>query len=262
VLAALVWSARLRSILRWAGRRIGLKKITALGAEVEFSAEGARELGVEIDDVLKTYRAELDRLCNQLTRVHRIEAALETLVHSHIDPLLKKKALKVAGSTVSRATDLDEFRCTLHVRDGLIPNSLRQLANYYPGGSHGRGRVLSIRYGIIGKAYRSREPQYEGDVRAANPTDLILEWALTDTEVEAMRQKPPCVCAIPLIAAKRGIVGVFYMDTDTRSALDGLPLSELASAVRKGVVQLDLIDRLVEINKKLEEYRPEIPSLE
>jgi hypothetical protein len=47
------------------------------------------------------------------------------------------------------------YRCTLHVPDLVFADTLYQLLDYVPSGA-GRGRIFSIRYGLIGRVWRSR----------------------------------------------------------------------------------------------------------
>jgi hypothetical protein len=88
--------------------------------------------------------------------------------------------------------EISTFRCTIHVSDILFADDLYQLLNHYPrSGGSGVGRRFSVRYGIIGRAWRLNQHQGEGDARAESKEDLVRYWGMTQEEAEAISRHRP-----------------------------------------------------------------------
>lgn len=168
----------------------------------------------ELNSFISSYRDKITQEVTRLVEVKLIEEAMQNCVEKYIIPTLPSPNLP------------PNFRCTIHVEDFLLKNRLYQLLDYYPSGVNTAGRVHSIRYGVIGKAYRSGLPQIKGDLlESKNRNDrseseilkiIALEWGLTIKEARNV-MKYPSYCAVPLRHEGRSI-GVFYMDSTTARA--------------------------------------------
>ncbi len=100
---------------------------------------------------------------NKIAVLHR------QLVDHHLVKLFDPKKL--------RSDQTSEYRSTIHVLSALDEKeeSLYQLLEYYPskvGYGETIGRCQSIRFGIIGKAYRTQNAQYDKKV-STRPEDLV-----------------------------------------------------------------------------------------
>ena len=110
--------------------------IKVLGAELVFS----REAKASADEVLENYRKQIKSECDRRAEVLRLWDKLQNVVEAHL-----------LGKVLDKEKD---FRSTIYVPDVLFQDTLYQLLDYYPEGG-GRGRRKSLRFGIIGLAWRS-----------------------------------------------------------------------------------------------------------
>ena len=168
------------------------------GIEVVLSEEGAKEAARTSRETFEGYRAEAVAEFDRLARVHNIRNKVEGVLRSE----------RVRG--VTNVDDLPGFRCTVHVPDAVFADTLYQLIDYYPRGG-GAGRVWSIRYGIMGRAWRLDETQIEASV-PSEELQLIERWGMTREEAAAAGQGRQSFAAIVLKDEERNSVGLFYMD--------------------------------------------------
>jgi|HubBroStandDraft_6_1064221.scaffolds.fasta_scaffold21767_3 hypothetical protein len=256
-------SARLAAFLRSFGP---FKSIKLFNFEVEMNADSRRKVenaAAEIKDLLKTYRVKLNDEVAPITLHEDLRVGVGEFILTVVSPLLLKNA------------EPDEtFRCTFHIRDPIFDDYLLQLMNYYPNGG-GAGRIFSARRGIIGKVWRSRTPLIEGHLldekdselpRAEQLRIIELNWGMTNEEARKSIERPSYV-AIPLMAgAKR--LGILYMDSSKRdqfgpslsgrdSVVKGAEDSRVV-ALRDGLKQLQLLETLEQISKRLGKLSPTI----
>jgi len=81
------------------------------------------------------------------------------------------------------------FRSTIHIKDILQPETLYQLVEYYHAAESSeayktRGRRISIRAGIGGRAWRLKKPLY-ADV-PDDVTELVEHWGMTSNEAATL----------------------------------------------------------------------------
>ncbi len=115
--------------------------------------------------------------------------------------------------------DKSSFRFTIHVPDLLVENTLYQLLDYYPKGK-GAGRVKSIRFGIIGKAWRLQQSQVNANV-STDETNLITDWGMTKKEVEESGAGSRNISHAAIILKDKSIpLGVFYIDAPLSNAFN------------------------------------------
>lgn len=154
--------------------------------------------------------------------------------------------------------EAEKFRATVHVEDALVRNALYQLVDYWPSGK-GAGRRFSVRFGILGRAWRLGYSLYASDVPVSEDRGgrqrmkdvdgekaLIEQWGMTRAQARtAATGQRSFVCIVLHDEGQR--VGILYMDAQPARAFDGdidgrcdaAPATrELAGAVgrvRKGV---------------------------
>lgn len=227
------------------------KRIKIGIAEFELTDETRRTFthkASELNSFISSYRINITKEVKRLVDIKNIQQAMELCVERYIVPELPNRNLP------------DNFRCTIHVEDFLLKDRLYQLVDYYPSGVDTAGRVLSIRYGVIGKAYRSGLPQIKGDLlddqkrKTLNESQIIkviaLEWGLTIHEARII-SKYPSYCAVPIRHDGRSI-GVFYMDstnTHAFSSTDDDP--QLVQAIEKAAKETGLAKDVAEIISEL-----------
>lgn len=202
----------------------------------------------DLNSFISSYRDKITKEIKRHVEIKNLDNVLENCVETYIIPNLPNQNIP------------ENFRCTVHVEDFLLKDWLYQLVDYYPSGEGTAGRVLSIRYGVIGKAYRSGLPQVKGDLLGNDKRKgldepgviktIALEWGLTIREARNI-MKYPSYCAIPLQHQGRPI-GVFYMDSTILhafSAIDDDP--NLIQAIKDAAEKTGLAEDIAEIISEL-----------
>jgi hypothetical protein len=102
------------------------------------------------------------------------------------------------------------------------------LIDYCPSGS-GRSRTFSVRYGIIGRVWRTEVPTQEGDLLPPvspgttrtheEEIDVVMSnWGMNRREAESALKHRSYFCC-PLIY-ENSKVGLLYMDSSKKDAFD------------------------------------------
>jgi len=111
-----------------------------------------------------------------------------------------------------------EVRSTIYVMDRLFDGRLYQLLDYYPVTTiPGRGRTFSTRYGIIGKAWRLGDSQYDPTVPTSEK-QLILEWGMTREEAEDAGHGRQSFACIILKDDGQDRLALVYFDSPQKDA--------------------------------------------
>lgn len=175
-----------------------------------------------------------------------------------IDKLVETLAMDVAQIIGEQCPE--DFRLTIYVPDLIFEDRLYQLAEYYdqkgqrvlPNRS---GRAFSIRYGIIGRVWRTGVPEIEGQLISKEDRDQIgdnpdireLEkfiarrWGLTLDE--AVRVRPyPSYGAIRIERGERPL-GIVFFDSKRPNAFGSPPASKrIDSAVQNSALAVGLLE--------------------
>lgn len=212
IVIILAVSTPVRQILdRFAGR---VGEVSALGVTLKLTPEAAQENKFSVERTFAEYRDLITKEYARLVHVHRLEDKLRTLVREVVYPCL---------SPAQRAGT----RATIYCADVLFDQCLVQLTNYYPSEPDKAGRVFSIRYGIIGQAWRTDSPQIRADIPTAmlirGPTvdpeegtdQLVRNWALTREEADQAAYGRQSFACLPLREGSSSdgtVVGLLYLD--------------------------------------------------
>jgi hypothetical protein len=128
--------------------------------------------------------------------------------------ILKEKTGKTPGL----------YRCTLYVPDLVFADTLYQLLDYAPSGA-GRGRIFSIRYGLVGRVWRSRRSDIqefnlivEEGKQVVDQNELIRAWGMSRREAQTAAEGRPSFLCVMLSNAEGDPVGLFYMDSKDSDA--------------------------------------------
>lgn len=213
-------SDRGRRLLRPIFRR--LRKVSAGGFTVELSEEAASATKADIEGTVREFSAALRSEFDRLAYAEGIRDRMKSAVMGAL------QEANLAGKT---------YRATVHVRDALYGDALYQLVSYWPEAT-GAGRRFPIRFGILGRAWRLEQSQYEGNV-PTKTADLVSSWGMTQEQAEmAARGRQSFVCIV--LRHEGLLVGVLYMDAVEKNAfLDDIvarlensqQVPELAAAV-------------------------------
>jgi Sec-independent protein translocase protein TatA len=171
-----------------------------------------------------------------------------------------------------------DFRLTLYVPDFVFSDRLYQFTEYYnrEGEIRGEsrfGRTFSIRYGIIGRVWRSGVPEIEGQLipqseidQLPNPSQEELErfiarrWGLSLSEAIHVKDYNS-YGAIRLERAGRS-VGLIYFDSKQKDAFcDPEKSKELENGLVKMLGETQLLVRLLEISNEVAPWSGRIQFL-
>lgn len=178
-------------------QQLRLQRVAGFGFEIELSPEGATELRVTLEQAFADYRSRAQTEFDRLSHKHKVDERLGRAVREAIEPL--------GGSGL---------RCTVYVQDPLFKDGLYCLVDYYPDG-RARGRTFSIRFGIIGRAWRKQESQLEEEV-SSDRKMLVHEWGMTAQEADvAQRRAADLMCVV--LKDDGEIVGVLFASADPGS---------------------------------------------
>ncbi|HZT58789.1 MAG TPA: hypothetical protein VFA21_09215 [Pyrinomonadaceae bacterium] len=142
-----------------------------------------------------------------------------------IEQKMSRVVSEVLGYLKNNGKELAEYRSTLHVPDIVFVDTLYQLFNYLPARNIGGGRIFSVRFGLIGKVYRTQKPETQGEVpKASNGTvdkqKLVQEWGMTEYEADKAALDRPSFLCVPLLDDDQDRVGLFYMDSTVPNAFN------------------------------------------
>lgn len=162
----------------------------------------------------------------------------------------------------------DDFRVTVYIPDLLFEDRLYQLTEYYNKEGHPitenrAGRVYSIRYGIIGRVWRSGVPEVEGRLISEEDQNLIKDqndiaelerfiarrWGLTLEEAAKVRPYNSYgAIRIDGGGIPRGLV---FFDSKKKDAFPGKDMRNRID----GVVQSsELAGSLVELTREINQF--------
>ena len=152
---------------------------------LEYGSFGIKIRGSDTGDAFERGLDRTDR------KVDRISAEIEQLYfhakqyasvlrQTHdIDKGLSDLAIEIGKIAVAEdGKAAPDFRLTVHIPDIVSADQLFQFTEYF--GPDGRptstgkvGRTLSVRYGVIGRAWRSGIPELAGDVISSEDRDYM-----------------------------------------------------------------------------------------
>ncbi|KRR01652.1 hypothetical protein CP49_21815 [Bradyrhizobium valentinum] len=195
-----------------------LRRIKLFGAEIELNEQTKRKIqsaAGEIDAALEEYKGRVDKEVARTVARYQIEQALSNLIDSD----------EVKSFVAERSKT---FRCTIYIPDPIRYGRLYQLVDYCPSGA-GRARTFSVRYGVIGRVWRTEVPTQEGDLLPPSAPgevrtheqeiDAVMSnWGMNRREAESALKHRSYFCC-PLIH-ENSKVGLLYMDSTERDAFD------------------------------------------
>lgn len=203
-----------------------LRKVEAFGISVELDEKLARETRQSVEQAFGVLRTRIGREFDSAVRYHSLEDRLVTLID------FSRETLRQHNS----GSEPEGLRSTIYVKDVLVSTSLYQLLDYYPKSRGPRGRTVSRRFGIVGKAWRSQRPEAEASVPEEVEV-LIREWGMTRDEAKDAGKDRRSFLAIPF--KHQGVsVGVLYLDAPKENAFgDNSVNSEKKEAIVAALTQ-------------------------
>ncbi|WP_340667731.1 hypothetical protein [Bradyrhizobium ottawaense] len=163
----------------------------------------------------------------------------------------------------------DDFRLTIYVPDLLFSDRLYQFTEYYDkqgklASEQQAGRTYSIRYGIIGRVWRSGVAEIEGEL--ISPEDQMLlardprhgpiekfiarRWGLTLAEAAHIKQYNS-YAAIRLEIAESKVGVVFFYSKQLNAFGDNVARERALTEIKVMLEQSALVTKLLEINDEI-----------
>jgi hypothetical protein len=243
---AFIFSGTLRTWLVEVVQRI--RKVSGFGVDIELSPSVASKVLEITSQAFDSLRQRVDVEIDRLLHVYDINDQRNRLVQDVVRPELEKYGT------------VPNFRTTIYVEDALFTETMYQLLDYFPKTPGRRGRTYPIRFGIVGRAWRSRRDQIEADV----PTDtqkLITDWGMTWEQAATAGQDRRSFAAILIRDIRGRQVCLFYMDSPELSAFGDTQIRKdsLASAVKEGAKRLGMVDSVGSVMNELRSKTPLIP---
>lgn len=249
------------ALLAWGPDRLG-RLLASLNLELPggFKLSG----GAAAPEAFKKEMGDTQKMVAQTNKEieEAYSAAKEYVVQLRdrygIDQLVERLAVEVARIIGDQCPD--DFRLTVYVPDLIFEDRLYQLTEYYdqkgqrvpPNRS---GRAFSIRYGIIGRVWRTGVSEIEGQLISKedreqlgeNPDVRDLEkfiarrWGLTLDEAVRIRPYP----SYGAIRIERGEhpLGLIFFDSKKPNAFGNPPASKwIESAVHNSALAVALLE--------------------
>jgi hypothetical protein len=212
-----------------------IQKIEIAGVKLEIDTSAVDEvkkfIGGSLRKLVEKAAAQYEKTVSSAS----VEDRLSQVVREGLQEILTRHNLNARPNAV---------RATIHVPDIVFKDYMYQLVNYYPRSasrSKTVGRRLSQRFGIVGRAWRSRQSIGRGKaISGPEASDqLISSWGMQQDEADDQSHllRPANLCVM-LIDAQDfdSRVGLLYVDSTDANAF-GINPSLLASIpVREAAV--------------------------
>lgn len=218
-----------------------LQKV-ALPGGVEFTL-WREEFRQNQSETFRKFRADVQAEYDKLAERYTIKDTLARILKDTIDPCMKRV----------KGTESLDYRATIHVRDVLLKDAYYQLIDYQPTGGN-RGRAWSVRFGMVGRAWRLERDSWNGEVPGA-VDKLIQDWGLTRDEAQRPGRQTMLCC---ILKAGTGVpVGALYMDAKGRDEFGSSEeMQALAGKVQKAAETSGLIASLEAIWEDIKKKAP------
>ncbi len=234
IVGVLFWSTTGQTLLS------GLRQVKFGQLHLELDGANASEVKAKLEDVFRRNRAEVERAFNN---------------QSHISQVAERRNA-VARGVLRRATGSDRFRCTVYVPDVLFDDALYCLLDYWPKGV-AAGKAYSVRYGIIGRAWRLQTSQAERVV-AGDRDKLMREWGMTDQEASGHIEDQSFLAV--LLACERtphNPVGILFAEGEPETFCDA-QIGTIATAAETHA----LADAVSAVVREMRKRGPQLRVLE
>ncbi|MDB5604276.1 MAG: hypothetical protein JWP25_1176, partial [Bradyrhizobium sp.] len=209
-----------------------VQKIEIAGVKLEIDTSAVEEvkkfIGGSLRELVEKAAAQYEKTVSATS----VEDRLSQVVREGLQEILTRHNLNARPNAV---------RATIHVPDIVFKDYMYQLVNYYPRSasrSKTVGRRLSQRFGIVGRAWRSRRSIGRGKaISGPNaPDQLISFWGMQQDEADDQSHlvRPANLCVMLIDAQDyNSRVGLLYVDSTEANAFGINPLMLAPAPVRE-----------------------------
>ncbi len=203
-----------------------IRRISGGGFEIELTAKKSREVKRDLQKTIDAFRKQSTKEFDRQAHAHHIVEHLTRIDKEVIHGALLRPE--------------QGFRATVYVHDVLFTGLLYRLVDYYPRGG-GRGKLYSIRFGIIGKTLRLEESDQE--TVPPDPRRLITEWGMTWSETKQSGSSAKTFVSIVLKNTSKIPVGVLFIESEAQDAfakdiVDRMEHSDAVASLAKAVSEV------------------------
>jgi hypothetical protein len=206
-----------RVVIAFADSMRTLRRLKAAGVELTLDPEAAREMAVKSVAVVQ---GDFERKADQeVSRLH---------VWDKFNHIIEEVVRPLASTG---------FRSTIHIEDVFQPETLYQLVEYAyvreaPGSPKTRGRRNSIRFGIIGRAWRLGRSEYDPTV-TTDIDELVRVWGMTRDEAIRAGRGRRSFAVILLRDATGGFCGLIFIDAEAADLFGPTTVDKLERDINK-----------------------------
>ncbi|MAK99367.1 MAG: hypothetical protein CL803_03495 [Citromicrobium sp.] len=233
-----------------------IRKLTIYGVEFHLDEGETRQLKKVTDETFKRLISDADTELRKFARISGLDGAIEAAAQNVLTN--RPSSSKQFGENNKKP----DFRATLHIPDPVFVDQLYQVSEYCRRSRQARfwfsqgsaGRRFSIRYGIIGLAWRSRASQavdkaFQGEDEEAKE-DLIRQWSMLPEQAESAAQKPSCLAVALKEPDTNEMLGIFYADAEIPDFFGEDPeCHKYAEDCEELPAMIRLRERLIEFRK-------------
>lgn len=190
-----------------------VRKLKLYGVEVEIDQKALEGLEERERDVFRKLSRKMERATSR--------AAQSVFLFEH----LRDSAEAIERLREHKFPDVGKdpnVRFTIHVPDAIFENHVYQVIDYYlpntNGTATGKGRRFSIRYGMIGRCWRTGQSHATASAFTGGDTaieDLKDKWSMTSAEAESAKARPSCLAISVRREAPKSQLGIVYGDATT-----------------------------------------------
>jgi hypothetical protein len=220
-----------------------LHSLKVAGVELALNPGAAQVMAAQSTVVVQD---DYERRADNEVRRWRVWEKFQQIVEQTVGPLAQKGT---------------GFRSTIHIKDILQPETLYQLVEYTyvsePSDARKtRGRRNSIRFGIIGLAWRLKIPLYR-DV-PDKPDELVQHWGMTWDEAAGLAARGrQSFAVIPLYSeggpryASDDPTALIFIDAKKQGLFDHVSIEKLNDDVTKAARCSGLTANLARVTRAL-----------
>jgi hypothetical protein len=224
-----------------------LRQIKVAGVQISADPASARQIaGTSAAIIENDFKTRADKAAAK----NKIWEKFESIIVEIIVPELK-------GLHSDREMP---FRSTIHIPDAVYDETTYQLTEYLfrppEKRPESRGRRLSLRFGIVGRAWRLGRSDYDPEVSTV-PAELVEKWGMTYDEAQKAGRGRKSFAVFLLRTAENYEAGALFIDaTDPHLFGSQAQFDEIEQKVSAKAKENGLAKALFDLSEELRKKNP------
>lgn len=222
-----------------------LRQIKAAGLQISADPASARQIaGTSAAIVENDFRSRADKAAGKGDVWKKFGSIIDEIIVPELERLHPGVEIP--------------FRSTIHIRDAVYDETTYQLTEYLfrppEKRPESRGRRLSLRFGIVGRAWRLACSDYDPDV-STDPAELVKQWGMTYDEAQRAGRGRKSFIVFLIRTTENYEAGALFIDSTVpnlfgdRPQFDEIEAKVLAKAKENGLAKA-LYDLSEELRRK------------